>query len=249
MQPHPFRFLHDHSAEQKPLVAISACLTGAAVRYDGADKYQAGVDDWLRLQTELLPICPELDAGLGVPRPPVQLVCIDGETRALGRDDASLDVTAALLDNAQRSVIALRQLPLCGYLWKSRSPSCGLGSTPLFDRSGQQTGLGSGLQAHTIATALPWLAMAEEGTLQDESERWRFLFGCRLVFDSLYAGSTTPQQLVTHYHTLLCELDQPESETLRLATTGGDLNGVVAVLLRSIAAQPAAALRRRIERG
>ena len=241
MQYDACRFLHERSHTHKPLVAISACLTGAAVRYDGSDKCQPGLA-WLRDEIELLPICPELEAGLGVPRPPVQLVQHSGGVRALGRDDSSLDVTDALTAAAQRSSAQLRALPLCGYLWKSRSPSCGLGSTPLFDRrgqysgqySGQRIGSTSGLQAHAVATALPWLAMAEEGVLQSERLAGHFLFGCRLVFDCLHAGTATTAQVAHHYRALLAALDSRQLATL---LARDDLPALVTLLVKQVMAE------------
>lgn len=246
MQFHDCRFLHACSAEQLPLVAISACLTGAAVRYDGADKYQPGVDSWLRNGATLLPICPEVDAGLSVPRPPVQLVRIGNDTRALGRDDLSLDVTDALQRAAQRHCTTLLELPLCGYLWKSRSPSCGLGSTPLLDEQGLTLGAGYGIQAEAIARSLPWLAMAEEAALRDEQQMWRFLFCCRLVFDCLYAGTATAAQLIAHYEMLLIDIDGDDHAALTAALLRNDLRAAVALLVRSSMSLPAATLRRRV---
>lgn len=242
MELNSFRFLHDHSRTHKPLVAISACLTGAAVRYDGGDKFQPGIE-WLRAEAELLPICPELDAGLGVPRPPVQLVAVDDDIRAIGRDDRNLDVTAALTATAQHHGATLRQLPLCGYLWKSRSPSCGLNSTPLFDSDGRQLGFDSGLQARAIAAAMPWLAMAEEETLQSEEQIRRFLLCSRLVFDCLHAGSATAIQVAEHYRALLNDLDERENKKLSEALLHNNLQAVVTVLISRTLTWPAATHR------
>ncbi len=239
MEHNAFRFLHARSRTHKPLVAISACLTGAAVRYDGGDKHQPGVE-WLRAEAELLPICPELDAGLGVPRPPVQLVRVDGDTRAIGRDDRSLDVTAVLTATAQHHCATLRQLPLCGYLWKSRSPSCGLGSTPLFDNDGRQIGVDTGLQARAIVATMPWLAMAQEEALQSEEQVRRFLLGSRLVFDCLHAGGATASQVADHYCTLLNDLEEGESGRLSTALMRNDLHAVVTVLIKRTLALPVA---------
>lgn len=236
-------FLFAHSATQRPLVAISACLTGAAVRYDGTDKYQPGLDGWLRDHIELLPICPELDAGLGVPRPPVQLVETPTGLRALGRDDRVLDVTDALRRSARARCDALQSLPLCGYLWKSRSPSCGLHSTPLFDASGVERGTGSGLQAEAVAAALPWLAMAEEGVLQQQTAARRFLLGCRLVFDCLHAGNVDAVTVARHYQSLLAGI---EPAVLGLLLRRDDRHGIVAAIVRNVMTLPEAVLRQRL---
>ncbi len=82
----PQRFIHLASASARAPVAISACLAGQAVRYDGTDKQFVGAET-LGEMLNLIPICPEVGAGLPVPRPPVQLVSSDTGQRALGRDD------------------------------------------------------------------------------------------------------------------------------------------------------------------
>jgi uncharacterized protein YbbK (DUF523 family) len=241
----PGRFLHPHSATARVPVAISACLTGAAVRYDGDHKYQPAIGDRLQPQLELLPVCPEVGAGLGVPRPPVQLVQHDdGEIAARGRDDITLDVTAALTAFAGDSAAALHGRGICGYLWKSRSPSCGLGSTPLFDAAGGEIGRTSGLQAARIRRELPWLAMAEETDVQGADGAWRFLLDCRLVFDALRAGAPTAQALAQHHRLLQSLLPPKRRVQLERAAATGDVGSYVALLLAACAGLPTDVLRR-----
>jgi uncharacterized protein YbbK (DUF523 family) len=104
----------------KPLkIGISACLLGERVRYDGGHKRNQMLLDYLALRYALVPICPEVAAGLGVPRPPVQLVARGVEIRAVGVLDEQLDVTRPLIEYG-RQVIAGEGL--CGFVFKSRSP-------------------------------------------------------------------------------------------------------------------------------
>ena len=198
------RFFDPCSADARIVVAVSSCLAGAPVRYDGASKELALLRDWSDAGVELRAICPELGAGLGVPRPPVQLIAADGSVRARGRDDATLDVTNALEDFAQRSVTELQREPaLCGYVWKSRSPSCGLTSTPLFDAAGTALGVGRGLQARAISAALPWLVHIEDSVLPAPLVAARFLLQCRLIFDLRRAIAADPAVLPAwHRHFL-----------------------------------------------
>lgn len=180
------RFFFAASADAPLVIAISSCLTGQRVRYDGDSKPLALPDAWHAANIHLLPICPEVAAGLGVPRPPVQLIATDdGGVCARGRDDPTLDVTDALRAQARRTLAELAATPqLCGYVWKSRSPSCGLGSTPLFDRDGKhEIRQGSGLQAQHVAAHLPWLIHCEETALQSDADWRRFELLCRLVRD------------------------------------------------------------------
>lgn len=198
------RFYHPDSADARPRVAVSACLAGERVRYDGASRYLPAFS-WLAQHLEFVPVCPEVGAGLSVPRPPVQLVTghADSDTRALGRDDPTLDVTAALAKFARTSAAELNATgQLCGYLLKSRSPSCGLDSTPLFAADGIQTGTTSGIQAAYFQSRLPWLSYAEETHLVDREAALAFELRCRLVFDWLYAGNTPPAELLRHYRRL-----------------------------------------------
>lgn len=199
------RLFSDNSP--KPVVAISACLYGEAVRYDGADKSLQSTLDILAKHLELKPICPEVGAGLGVPRPPVQLVRdTSGELRALGRDDAGLDVTEALVDFAGHS---LRHSPsaLTGYILKSRSPSCGLNSTPLFNSDGEQVDRGSGIQAALFNTQRPWLQFIEDTGLSSAAECERYILRCRILHDvRLSLAHAAPTQLRQHYAELIARL-------------------------------------------
>lgn len=210
----PSRFIHAASASQRAPVAISACLSGQRVRYDGADKAFAATA-LLDSALGLIPICPEVGAGLGVPRPAVQLVRTVAGLRALGRDDATLDVTAALQNYAETSARALRQHPLlCGYLWKSRSPSCGLASTPLFDNNNRQIGVSSGIQAAYIQHHLPLLHCREESDLNSAQAVAAFVLMCRLVFDLLLVDPHDLPDVHRHYHFLRQRLSTETRERL-----------------------------------
>jgi uncharacterized protein YbbK (DUF523 family) len=231
------RFYYPHSAQWRATVAVSACLTGQRVRYDGNDRYLAAVE-WLTPLLQLIPICPEVGAGLTVPRPPVQLVLTDTATlQARGRDDPDLDVTQQLQKFAQTSAAQFNTAQtLCGYLWKSRSPSCGYGSTPLFDQTGEQIGTSSGFQAAHFQRTLPWLSYCEESNLLDQQTALTFVLRCRIVFDWMYAGALEPatefpKQIPTerpatisaqhrHYHFLIERLSGNEQTLLaQLAAT------------------------------
>lgn len=218
----PRRFIHPESASARAPVAISACLAGQPVRYDGTDKHFAGTEV-LSGMLELIPLCPEVGAGLPVPRPPVQLVSSDAGQRALGRDDPTLDVTAALQHFAEQSAQRFLQQPisLCGYIWKSRSPSCGLASTPLFDAQSRQIDVVSGIHAHHFQRHLPWLHCVDENDLSDTQTIAAFVLTCRVVFDLLHAD---PADLITthrHYHFLQRCLSSNTQEQLdRLSQHG-----------------------------
>ena len=102
-----FNFFLPSSREEKPTVAISACLNGEAVRYDGSSKRLETTSTILSNSLTLIPICPEVGAGMSVPRPPIQLVNIDGRIEAIGRHDKTLNMTRALHQYRQQSLQAL----------------------------------------------------------------------------------------------------------------------------------------------
>ena len=163
--------------DMQPKVGISACLTGQTVRYDGNHKYHELImrelGPWLDLQV----FCPEVGASLGVPRPAVKLVTNSGETRALGADIDHLDVTEVLKHSAQQ--FALYQAPsLCAYIVKSRSPSCGAGSTPVLDRETGASWAGDGLLVQALREHCPELLIVEESELDSTAKCRAFLEHC-----------------------------------------------------------------------
>lgn len=154
-------------------VGVSSCLLGNPVRYDGEDKASPGV---LALAAEVvfLPFCPEVAIGLGVPRPPIQLVRRGDEVFALGVDDPLVDVTDALRGYAEQLAESYGA-ELHGYVFKARSPSCGLGTTPLFDSDSEQLGVIDGLFAGVLRVAWPGLPMVDEVALETAAGRNDFL--------------------------------------------------------------------------
>lgn len=189
-------------ATPRPSVAVSACLLGHAVRYDGTDKAHEALARYILPHVEVLPLCPEAGAGLGVPRPPVQLVATGDGVQALGRDELELDVTIALREFAERQAAILATLPgLCGHVLKSRSPSCGLSSTPVHDAQRRVVATGSGIYAQHIARALPWLVLIEESALEDEHHCRQFLQQLRFV---QRVRSAAEQQALADFHKQYC---------------------------------------------
>ena len=148
-------------------IAVSACLLGERVRYDGEEKRHPLI---IKLADKfvLQPFCPEVAIGLSVPRAPVQLVATSAGIRARGVTNPDHDITDRLQAYAQ---LQCEELQACaGLIFKSRSPSCGLGSTPLFDERDKQMGQTNGLFAAVLRDCLPGLPMVEESALATEAE-------------------------------------------------------------------------------
>lgn len=166
--------------ELQPKVGISACLAGQQVRYDGDHKYHdiimRELGPWLDLQV----FCPEVSASLGTPRPPVHLVnSSDAQLRAIGVEDPRLDVTDAL-NQSVHQFVAQRARDLCAYIVKSRSPSCGSGSTPIGNETGPDE-TGDGLLVKALKAACPALLIIEESQLDSAEKCREFLEQCYLL--------------------------------------------------------------------
>jgi len=154
-------------------IGISSCLLGARVRYDGNHKLDAFVTETLGKFFEFVPVCPEVGIGMGVPRPPIRLVGEVASPRAVGREDPTLDVTARLRTYGER--MARELTDLSGYIFKSKSPSCGLERVPVYAAHGPANRQGRGLFAAAFLAAQPWLPAEEEGRLCDPDLRENFI--------------------------------------------------------------------------
>jgi uncharacterized protein YbbK (DUF523 family) len=156
---------------QRPRVGISRCLLGDAVRYDGGHKLEPSLVSELVDVVQWVPVCPELEAGMGVPREPIELVVSDScaGIRLVGVRSGE-DWTDRMRDWARQRIQELRALRLSGFVLKARSPSCGLHDVPV--RGGAP---GGGLFAALLATELPRLAVEDEERLRDPAVRSAFI--------------------------------------------------------------------------
>ncbi len=167
----------------RPVVAVSACLLGEKVRYDGGDRRNEIILGPLAERLDYLPFCPEVGIGLPVPRPPLQLVQSVNSVRVLGVADRSLDVSKELLTYAREMAVPLSSV--CGVIFKCRSPSCGLNSTPLYDMGGTVITHTSGAFAGEVARMFTDIPLVEEDELDDSQGYDEFL---RRVMASYSAG-------------------------------------------------------------
>lgn len=154
-------------------VGISACLLGHEVRYDGAHKYNSYIERTLGQYFEFRTFCPEVEAGLGIPRPCVQLREVsEGVIRCVGVKDHSLDVTERLQEASARQRDWLGGL--CGYILKKDSPSCGMTRVKIYknDIPARQ---GTGIFAAYLHDNFPNLPVEEEGRLGDPGLRENFI--------------------------------------------------------------------------
>ncbi|MDF2399241.1 MULTISPECIES: YbgA family protein [Pseudomonas] len=158
----------------KPKIAISACLMGVEVRYNGGHKESRLCSRVLSEHFDFVPLCPEVAIGMGTPREPIRLVGDPEQPRAVGTVDASLDVTLPLAEYGQR--MAAEVGDICGYIFMQNSPSCGLERVKVYQANGipHRNG-GRGIYAQAFCQKHPDLPVEEAGRLNDPVLRENFL--------------------------------------------------------------------------
>jgi uncharacterized protein YbbK (DUF523 family) len=148
-------------------VGVSACLLGNTVRYDGRHKLERFLCAALGSFVAWVPVCPEVDYGLPVPREALQLTGDPADPRLVACS-SGLDHTAGLKAWAARRLDELERDDLCGFIFKSRSPSCGLRGVPVVGRGGAVSpATGVGIFARAFTERFPLLPVEEEQNLGD----------------------------------------------------------------------------------
>ena len=168
-------------------IGVSACLLGHPVRYDGGHKADPFIIETLGGYFSWVPVCPEVEIGLGTPRETLRLI---GNAAApnLIATVSGRNHTTAMQHFAEKRLTQLSALGLHGYILKRNSPSCGMMGVPVYDSSGTPRRSGRGLFAQALAARLPLLPVEEEGRLQDPRLREHFVdrvFACRRWHDFL----------------------------------------------------------------
>jgi uncharacterized protein YbbK (DUF523 family) len=160
-------------------IAISACLLGSRVRYDGGHKRDAALLEALDPLVEWVPVCPEVECGMGTPREPVRHVRTGShDLRMIGLESGT-DQTARMQSFARSRIEELARAGICGYVFKARSPSCGVTNVSVYDADGRVRETGRGLFVAAVQARLPGLPMEEEDRLADARLREAFLARAR----------------------------------------------------------------------
>jgi uncharacterized protein YbgA (DUF1722 family)/uncharacterized protein YbbK (DUF523 family) len=171
------------SARDQPLpqirIGISACLLGSRVRFDGQHKRDSFLADELAPLVQWVPVCPEVEVGMGVPREPVRLIARAGSAgpRMVGVSNEE-DWTSRMNRFAAARVRALADEDLSGFVLKSKSPSCGLARVKVYADTEARMPVhakGAGLFAAALADAFPNLPTEDEGRLHDARLRDNFI--------------------------------------------------------------------------
>ena len=163
------------STERLPIrLGVSSCLLGNEVRFDGGHRRDRFVTDLLGSFVEWVPVCPEVEVGMGTPRPALRLVGERDRVRMV-EIESSLDHTQAMKAYSCRRVRSLRTLDLCGYILKADSPSCGMTRVEIYAKTGTARREGTGLYASALVQAYPNLPIEDEGRLNDPKLRENFI--------------------------------------------------------------------------
>jgi uncharacterized protein YbgA (DUF1722 family)/uncharacterized protein YbbK (DUF523 family) len=155
-------------------IGVSQCLLGEQVRYDGGHKHDHFLTDVLGPFVEYVPVCPEVEVGMGVPRESIHIVRA-GRSLALVGVKSGTDHTAKMQRYSKHRVEALRALDLSGYVLKSKSPSCGMERVPIHDGKGNAEKVGTGFFARALLDGIEHLPVEEEGRLHDPRLRENFV--------------------------------------------------------------------------
>jgi uncharacterized protein YbgA (DUF1722 family)/uncharacterized protein YbbK (DUF523 family) len=207
-------------------LGISACLLGERVRFDGGHKRDAFLVETLGRFVEWVPVCPEVESGMGAPREPMRLVRQAGRELHLRVTRTGEDLTDMMNRYTRRRIEELAGDNLCGFVLKKNSPTCGLERVNAFSTTGKPAKPGRGLFADAIVSRFPLLPVEEEGRLDDPRLRENFV---ERVFAyqrlrALFASRWTMGQVVRfqtiHKLTLMAHQPQAYRRLGRLVGTG-----------------------------
>ena len=176
---------------ERPRLGVSSCLLGEEVRFNGGHKRFRFLTDELDPWVDWVPYCPEVEIGLGTPREPIRLTTDGRLVNRSGSEDHTSAMTALPLPAG-----------LDGYVFKAKSPSCGIWGIPRYRPDGEASGgHGRGLYAERVLASFPLLATEDEGRLNDIGLREAFVervfAAARLR--SLLSGSCEPRDLVAFH--------------------------------------------------
>lgn len=160
--------------EDRIKLGVSACLLGENVRYNGGHKLDHFLRDTLGQYVAYVPVCPEVEAGFGVPRETMQLVG-DVDAPRLVKTKSRTDHTDQMRQWAQKRVKQLEKEDLCGYIFKKDSPSSGLMRVKVYNEKGMPEKKGVGLFARAFVDHFPLIPVEEEGRLHDPKLRENFI--------------------------------------------------------------------------
>lgn len=193
-----------HSLEQPLRLGVSSCLVGQNVRFDGGHCRDRFVTDTLEQWFEFVPVCPEVEVGMTIPRPTIRLV--DGgeeeEDIRLVAPSTGEDFTERMSSFSEAKVAELQALDLDGFIFKKGSPSCGMERIRVYRNGMPARRNESGLFAKRLMQQWPTLPVEEDGRLNDARLRENFI---ECVFHRnrwrIFAASGITRRKLVEFHT------------------------------------------------
>jgi uncharacterized protein YbgA (DUF1722 family)/uncharacterized protein YbbK (DUF523 family) len=155
-------------------IGISTCLLGEKVRFDAGHKHDRYITDILGAYFEFIPVCPELEVGMGVPRESIRLLGTADNPRLVGLKSGT-DWTEKMNAYSHARVKQLESYNLSGYIFKADSPSCGMERVRVHSDRGMPTRNGRGLYTEVFMKHFPLVPVEEEGRLHDARLRENFI--------------------------------------------------------------------------
>ena len=161
--------------KDKIKIGVSSCLVGEKVRWNGDHKQDRYVREILSRYFEYIPVCPEVEVGMGVPRETVALYG-DPEKPSMISKKTQTDWTKPMEKYIKSRINTLSADDLCGYIFKSKSPSCGMSRVPLYSEFGShKVKHGPGMFANAFINSFPLVPTEDEGRLNDPRIRENFI--------------------------------------------------------------------------
>jgi uncharacterized protein YbgA (DUF1722 family)/uncharacterized protein YbbK (DUF523 family) len=181
-------------------IAVSACLLGEKVRFDGGHKHDRFVTDELGRYASFVPFCPEAIA-FGTPRPSIRLVNMEDGYNIISNKNGT-NLTKELQDKSYQELHKIAGTNLSGIIFKSKSPSCGMGSAKAYLENGFADSKADGMFVAICKEKFPLLPMEEEGRLQDDWLRENFIMQL-FAYDSIekLKESKPDMRAVVDFHT------------------------------------------------
>ena len=159
---------------KKPRVGISPCLLGKKVRYDGGHRHNRYITDILGKYFGWIPVCPEVEYILGIPREPMRLIGAPAMPR-LVTIFTGIDHTDGMMKWVENKLVGLEKEDLCGFIFKSKSPSSAIRGVTILSPSGVECGTGAGIFGGAFVKHFSLIPVIDDEQLGDTALRRDFL--------------------------------------------------------------------------
>ncbi len=155
-------------------MGISSCLLGNNVRWNGGHRHDRYLTDTLGQYVEWVPVCPEVEIGLGTPRETLRLVG-DPDNPQLVTTKTGIDHTDRMKKWAGGRLKALEKEDLCGFIFKCDSPSSGMIRVKVYGKKGMPRKTGTGIFARAFMDHFPLIPVEDDGRLRNPLIRENFI--------------------------------------------------------------------------